>query len=510
MDIRLFLSKVLMLVYRSREIGMVGYDTLIERAFEVIKINDKEDGFMNGGVNRKLHSYILELLSSKEKINLDNLIVSLEVVLDTDPKLLKIIQRSLSKELDELEVKEVVGSLASEISNFGKFEKSRQLISKLSYEVNHGTVSVSDMFKQIRETMGELTPLTVSSDEDKDPAIVDEIRIGDKNAMKRIVKSARDRMLGVGVYKTGWQRFNKMTQGGLRPGESVGLGAMQHSYKTGTSQTLFTQVITLNKPILREVDKGKKPLAVYLYLEDPIENGINFIYQYLKATEGVKVTETDLLNISEEEISEYVTTNLESMGFEVILLKVNPSEWGIADLFNYFLKLESKGYAICLAFIDYLLMLNLTGCRQGAGLAEQDLLNRACGFFRARQTLFFTPFQLSDAAMALLRNDTPPVKFIREIAGKNYSAKSKSISQEFDLELYCNLIPHNGMTYLGLGRGKHRLPTNVAEEDKFFMLPFRDKDTPCLPDIDGDDTAITKLGRGSSSMGDSFDLMDDL
>lgn len=513
MDVRLLLSKLIMLIYRTRQLGMLSYDPLINMTIDELKISDKDDGFLNAGMTKKLLDYVMELVSQHDEINLDNLVMTMEVMLENDPKLLKTITRSLSKELEENEIKKVIGSLSSEISQYRRYQEVRKIISKLSYNVNLGKSSISDTFKEIREAMGAVEPLTVSGDHEQDPGIVNEIFFNDKDKLKDVIESVRERVSNTGVYRTGWQSLNRMTQGGIRPGESIGLGALQHNYKTSMSQTIFTHIVTLNKPIMRKEDEGKKPLAIYMYLEDPVENGIQFIYQLLKADSGQFVSARDIEKGDPAEIRDFIIKEMEKNGFSVVLLKVDPSEWGYTDLFNYILKLEAAGYTIRVAFIDYLLMLQTTGCNSGGhGVDKRDLLRRVSNFFRARMTAFFTPVQLSSEAVNLLRNGVTDVRFVKEIAGKNYTADSRQISQEFDLELYCHIARAHGKAYLSVGRGKHRIPTNVEkEEDKFFLMPFPGPHSPILSDINGDDTGILSIPRGGTmSGGGGDDFLDDV
>lgn len=500
MDIRLFLSKVIMLIYRSRQVGLDTYDGLIVTCLDGIKINDKDNGFLQEGMTKKLLDYVNELLSNKNVIELETLLLSLEVMLDNDPKLFKIIDKALNRELSEKDIKRVIASLSGEISNYNRERKVKATIGALHRDAtfNRGDFG-GDFLRHVREQLELIEPLTVGTMGEKDPAIVNEVRFDNKDQVQSVFEEVRKQMDQSAVYQSGWQEFNKMTQAGLRPGEAVGIEALQHNYKTGTSLSLFLQLLRHNKPIMRpqDVEAGKKPLAIRISLEDSLENNFQFSYQYLKANAGTILTPEQIELIDVDEMAQFTVDELSKTGFEVIMVRVNPTEWGYAELINYLLGLEAEGFALCIVMIDYLLMLNTAGNMPGGhGTDKRLLLRKTRNFTSARDALFITPAQLSMEAMGLLRNGVTDVRFIKEIAGKNYTADSKQLGQEFDLEIYCHLAYANGKKFLCMGRGKHRLATEVqSEEDKFFILPFPGPNIPVLEDINGSNTGMKTLPR---------------
>lgn len=51
-----------------------------------------------------------------------------------------------------------------------------------------------------------------------------------------------------------------------------------------------------------------------------------------------------------------------------------------------------------------------------------------------------------------------------------------------DLELYIHLVKQHKETYLTVQRGKHRVPTILSDEEKYFVLKFP-KGMPIPEDI---------------------------
>ena len=58
------------------------------------------------------------------------------------------------------------------------------------------------------------------------------------------------------------------------------------------------------------------------------------------------------------------------------------------------------------------------------------------------------------------------------------------------------LFTHKRKKYIALRRGKHRVPTVIPDEDKYFILPFPGLNIPVLPDVDREDSSFTKLPKG--------------
>ena len=95
---------------------------------------------------------------------------------------------------------------------------------------------------------------------------------------------------------------------------------------------------------------------------------------------------------------------------------------------------------------------------------------------------FITPTQVSTEGKNLIRAGMPEGDFVKEIAEKGYFAGCKQLDQEVDLELYIHLVKQHKETYLTVQRGKHRVPTILSDEEKYFVLKFP-KGMPIPEDI---------------------------
>jgi len=105
--------------------------------------------------------------------------------------------------------------------------------------------------------------------------------------------------------------------------------------------------------------------------------------------------------------------------------------------------------------------------------------------------------QLSSEAKMLVRNGVPEHQLVNEVAERGYYDGTKSIDQDIDLELFIHLFSHKRKKYLAVRRGKHRIPTVIDDDDKYFILKFPGLNIPILEDIAGDDTSMKTLPKDS-------------
>jgi hypothetical protein len=179
------------------------------------------------------------------------------------------------------------------------------------------------------------------------------------------------------------------------------------------------------------------------------------------------------------------------------MIRVDPSQWTYMSVINKVIELEAQGYAIHVLALDYITLLPTIGCTQGpTGSDKRDLVRRLRNFTSARNISLITPLQLGPDVKQLIRNGIPDHQVLKEIVGKSMLDGSKAITQELDVLVYLNLFTHKRKKYLAVALDKHRLPTVVGEEDRFFMLKFPGLNIPVLPDLDKEDSSFTKLPKG--------------
>lgn len=507
MDSRIILSKIVTLIYRSRLIKNNENDDLARTILNTIKTDSPEFNFNGHNTIKRLKEFAIEMLEEKDSIAKEVIMQSLALILENDSKLLAIIKDSIEPDYDDSSNKRIITSLIKMLNNYYKEYLAIEILNKATYDLKFNRSKITNFSDYLKNILSDLEPLTSVISTIKDPAVINEIDFDNPESVTTVFEEVKNLNNHSGVYKLGLQDINTMTQGGIRRGECVGIEALQHKYKTGFSLTAFMQIALENTPIVtkEEAETGKKPLLLRISFEDNLTNNLQFMYQYLKATEGIYITSKDFDELSAEEMTTYITARLSATGFKIKMRRVDPSQWTIFSLMNYVIELEAQGYAVHVLMCDYLLKIPTTGCLQGAaGQDKRDMVRRIRNFCSARNIAFISPFQLSTEAKQLIRNGIPEHQFVNEIAEKGYTDGCKTIDQELDLELYIHIFTHKRRKYLAVRRGKHRLSTVISDEDKYTIYKFPGLNIPILGDLHIENTGMKKLPKDFEDTSDSI------
>ena len=460
---------------------------LIKTTMSLIKEDSQSMGpefeMING-----LKKLIINMMSSPDGYDSISLLNTLAVIFKEKNTLYKNIEKYITTDTSEKVATSNMLTLRTSINNFYKEEKAKDTIAKIHYALVMNKTGNNTVTEYLKVALEELNTYLVAS-KLSDPAIVDEVDITDIDVVSNIMEKAKDTVIGTSRLKSGWHAINSMTQGGFRRGEFVLINALPHNYKSGMAQSLTMQFALHNIPILDNADK--KPLILYISFEDNSDIYLGFMYRYLYIQEFGNTP--DLTDITPKQMAEYIKTKLSVNGYHVKMLRVNPSLWTYRDLLNKLLEFEASGYEIHAVITDYLAKLPTTGCdKSGAqGTDLVDMFNRIRNFIGPKRILFITPHQLSTDAKSLIRNGIPEASFVKEIANKGYTEKSKQIDQVVDLEIYQHKAYINRKPHLTLFRGKHRINT-ILDDYKFYAtLEFLPK-IPIMPDIDKEPINNTK------------------
>ena len=312
--------------------------------------------------------------------------------------------------------------------------------------------------------------------------------------MTKVLKETKELNDGTGTFKFGFVELNIMTQNRVKRGDSILIPALQHEYKSGLVQSLFMQIAMYNNPrdINPNLEKEKIPLILYISFEDDPQVFVGFMYNYLYSAEFG--TLPDLSTTTPEDMQAYVHNKLSVNGYEVQMLRVNPSEWTYKDLFSYILSLEAKGYEIHATIIDYLVKMDVTGCVGKGGTEYRDLWDRCRQFFSVKKILFISPHQMSTEAKQLVRNGTNKLNLVKEVVGKGYTELSKQIDQVVDIEICIAKALMNKKWVLTMMIGKHRGAGILPDEQKYQILRFP-LGMPIPPNVDNPDYIPVKTNR---------------
>ena len=475
MDIKTLLVKCITLLYRESQqtVRSENSSDMIRVALEQIDFNDTSQS-ENSKTYISLYDLAMEMCRNPIDHDYEQttLLTHIKSCCLNDDRLYDIFCQSIEAEYTEGHLNRSILNIRKSLNDHFKENEIQRVLDSASYAFRKQRMKIKDTSVFVNEVIAKLEPLQMSS-VTKDPAIISDIDIGNRGAMNAALNELQSVDNGDGILKTGWQDLNNMLQGGFRRGEFVIIPALQHKYKTGFSLSVFAQIPLYNKPYM--INPTKKPLVLRISFEDKAALNLQFLYQKLKYDEtGEEVKIKEINDDDIEMMSDYIQNRLQVNGYNVKLMRVDPTQWTYRHICNKIIELEAEGYEIHLLMLDYLMMVPTTGCitTGPAGTDMRDMIRRVRNFCEPKKITVITPHQVSTEAKQLIRNGLPEDKFVRDIEGKGYYAGSKQLDQEVDLEIYIHLFKHNGVWYLSVQRGKHRLPSIVQDDYKYFLLPF--------------------------------------
>jgi len=388
-------------------------------------------------------------------------------------------------------IRSYVRILRSGLIDMERKELVTKMIREASSKISFHPEKISSMSKWVAEIRTALEPFEQDAHDEKSPHLVVVVDLDNPSDVAEIFRKSTELTSTEGLMLTGWQDLNEALQGGLRRGQQVIVPAQQHNFKTGFTLSLFAQVARYNIPYL--IDKSKKPCMVHISFENEAEDNFKFLFENIYYNQNYSMPVYD--QYSDQDKAEYILGDLRKNGYAVKFYRFNPSEFTYRDLFALIIDLERKGYEIHLCMIDYLRMMNLSGCEEGpAGHALRDLFRRTRNFFSAKKIAQVTPHQLSTDSVQLIREGFRD--FVKQLPGRNYFEGSKQIGQEADLIMYIHIEVHQGKSYLTFQREKHRGVNAIPETKKYFALPFPESG-PIPDDLHKVKISVRKLGASS-------------
>jgi hypothetical protein len=499
MDSKLLLVKVITLLYRESELENNSNNSadLARSVIASIKLPESVMDTDNGReVLVGLRATALWMTDNPVNHKYDRSVLLQRIRVNTGEheSLYSAIESGTEPLEDEGSIKRLILEYKNSLNSYLKHGKVEEIIKNASNKVMFHKEAI-DWNHFLKDFVDELEPFMSEGNVESHPAIVGQVDFDDEEAILKMLNSAQEEIASDGVIRMGWQGLNRMTgeHGGIRRGEFVCVGALQHNYKTGFTLNMFKHACIYNKPYMR--DSTKKPLNIHISAENDLNFNIMQLYVSLKENETREPVDVKTVDVNEA--AKYVRDQLQATGYHIRMLRVDPSDFGFRDLFDLTTKYESEGYEIHCMVFDYLNMLTKRGCQEGpAGFAVRDLFRRVRNFCSPRGIAFITPAQLSSEAKQLVRMNVDD--FVKEIANKGYYADCRQIDQEIDLELYIHIVKANGGSYLTMQRGKHRKVGVSPDKDLYCVLKFNPVGG-ILDDVLGEDLSVSKVGAQTNS-----------
>jgi len=501
MNQRLLLIKIITLLYLETLLSGAENKSvdLVDNILKDIKIPDADIGLISSEAD--IIGALLKICNKlKDATKVDiiekaDLLQQVRLIASSDNDIFESLKEGIDKEYTEEHLLIRTKKIRYELKEYYYLEQNKKKIFEVANTLRFKENQIEDVNSYLREFISNLDS-SIGGSTKKDKAILNEVNFSNLESVEKLATSVKEELNGDGKLKFHLQDLNDMLNGGIRRGEFMCTSALPHHNKTGFSLDMFAGIAMNNKPFL--YNTNKKPLLLRISFEDDIELNFNHLYKHLFEWE---FNEPAIMkDKTPKEISEYVMNKLTATGFEVILIKVDPSLWTIFDMFAYIRELESNGYELVLCMLDYLRKMPTTGCIQGvAGFDVRDMARRTRNFFNSRRCAFVSPHQVSTQAKEIQRNI--PKDFVKMLPGGGFYDGCKSLDAEIDIELFQHIEKHNGHSYLTLHRGKHRGAPIISEEKKYLVYKFHDVGG-IPPDIGKERSGLKKVGGKPGSEAD--------
>lgn len=505
MDPKLLLVKIITLLYRESQLeNNTGNSAQLARSvLATIKLPENTmDTDRGREVLVGLRSTALWMIDNPVSQKYDKVVMlqRIRVNVGEDEGLYEAFVSGFEDISDENVIKKHILEYRDTLNSHIKHGRVEEVLKEASQKVLFRKETV-DWNNFVRDVIEQLEPLAKDADIAHHPAIVDQVDLSEIDQIERLMNQAQEEIATDGIIKLGWQGINRMTgdHDGIRRGEMVLVGALQHNFKTGFTLNAFKQACLYNVPYMR--DPNKIPLNVHLSLENNLLDNIMQLYVSLKENETGELV--DIRSVDTKQAAAYVNARLQETGYKIKMLRVDPSEFGFRDLFDLVTKWESEGYEIHFLVCDYLNMMSKRGCQQGpAGFEVRDLFRRTRNFMSPRGIAFMTPHQLSSEAKSMVRGNID--NFVQEIANKGYYDSCRLIDQEVDLEFNIHIEKVQGEKWLTIQRGKHRKISITPEKDLYCVYKFQA--VAGIPDdVNGEDLSLRKIcGSKDGGGGDNW------
>ena len=397
-----------------------------------------------------------------------------------------------------------------ELRNFLTDIEVKEIIKK-AYQLAHfnSGSGPADPRAIAREITSKLEPFTAAGEDERIDGLVYSFDLSDNDKVIELFNRAAVETSADGILKMGFQGFNRMTGDhcGLRRGETIVVGALQHNFKTGFTMNMFKHAALYNKPWMR--DPTKKPCLVHISTEN--DPHINMMWLYQNLMENETGVECDLAPFKDPDdavrqaaikaAAEYVQQRMTANGYHIKMYRFDPSTTTYYSITDALDKLAQQGFEVHMLVLDYLNMCSKAGCINTGptGSDVRDLYRRVRNYTSPKGITFVTPHQLSTEAKTLVRQGVED--FVKEIANKGYYDGCRTIDQEVDMEIYIHIEKHEGKSYLTLQRGKHRKAGKLTpEKDLYCVIPF-EAAGGTLDDINGADRSRRNIRGGAVGSG---------
>lgn len=496
MDNKLLLVKSITLLYRESQQENNDHSSipLVQELIAPIKV---AEGVLANDFGKDIITSLRETVvwmignGPKHVYDRDEMLQRLRVNVNGDDSTYMALKSSLVVEHTQEELVSVVRSYRSALNEYRNRialkDTLRHYNTKMAF--HEDTINWRDIAREIRDKLEPLETALRGDHIEDHPSLVASVDFGDIESLKQVLTEAKEELDERGILHLGWQGYNRMfgSNMGMRRGEFIVVGALQHNFKSDWCLNTMRQVAIYNTPFM--LDPEKKPALLRLSFENSAQHDISSWYK--EFYENETRTPINPREINPAEAAQVVYDKMRVNGYHILYRHIDPSEFTYRDLFDLIDQLESEGYEIHACWADYLNMINKRGCAQGpAGFEVRDLFRRVRNYMMKRKITFVTPHQLSTEAKSLTRMGVDSL--VKIIANKGYWDSCKTIDQEVDMEIYLHIEKMAGISYLTGQVGKHRKLTRTPIIDQYTVYRF--ESYGICDDVNGPDNSRRSVG----------------
>jgi hypothetical protein len=336
---------------------------------------------------------------------------------------------------------------------------------------NESKESINHTFNSIINISSDIEKIIKQKQDAKELAI-ETINLSSKEDIAKAYKLYKDRNI-TSVIKLGLKGLNKMLgeRQGVPLGRSIVFAALTHNYKS----TMLLNVARWCKEYNHfPIKNGKKPLIIYISLENESHENMMLWFKYVYQTILKKKLKKE--PTTDEEIIQLIYDYFYQSDLDIAILRYLPSDFGYIELTDLITKYEEEGYYIPACIIDYLSQMKLVDFNEGNRytikgnhMLIKDLFNKTCNYLKSKGITLFTGHQLNSGASFLLNSGVYPIKKFNQ----SHFAGSTDVAREIDIIVYLNIEKnHKNIPYLTIHWGKTRYETSIKENDKFICYKF--------------------------------------
>lgn len=340
-----------------------------------------------------------------------------------------------------------------------------------------------ELLRKILEDAADFTAIYNSQNDDDNVAPVEEIDMMSIDSIVKAIQNQKKKRSGTNI-KFMWQALNRMMgpSNGCAYGEFFCCAARSHNGKSLVLNSMARAHCMYNRP---PDTGGKKPVILYISLENEIGENLIMLYKELY----INIYHKEPEGFNDNEVAEFVMRELSKNGFHMIIKRTFGDVFGYKEYVDLVEKIEKNNDAKVVAtYLDYITLCHCDKADEGMVNAKQlqMMVGRFKDFAQHRDMFFATGLQLETEAERIAASGmTNRVKRYSSA----HLADSRGIKRELDILIFVEIETNaSGQPWLTVAWNKHKYVHDTPQASKYFAVPFSGH-LGILDDVNGKDTS---------------------